>query len=73
MALEPYREAHVEGFVVRWVLAPCLNPLCDEGVNRHGIVSVNGDSSSTSIVRIKWKRSIFSATAACWTSELYTL
>ena len=42
MALEPYREAHVEGFVVRWVKAPCLNPLCDEGVHRHGIVSVNG-------------------------------
>ena len=40
--LDPYREAQVANMVVRWVTAPCLNPLCDEGVHRHGLVSVDG-------------------------------
>lgn len=40
--LEPYRESHLEGFVIRWVRVPCLNPLCETGLHRHGIVSLDG-------------------------------
>ena len=40
--LEPYREAHVEGFVVRWVRVSCLNPECTAGLHRHGMVSLDG-------------------------------
>ena len=41
-ALEPFREVTVEDVVLRWVLAPCINPLCRVRRHRHGVASVDG-------------------------------
>lgn len=42
VGLEPFREVVVEDCVVRWLLLPCLNPMCRIRRHRHGLVSIDG-------------------------------
>lgn len=42
MVLEPFREVEIEDIRLRWVLLPCINPLCRIRRHRHGVASVDG-------------------------------